>query len=69
MIHITAPDQALRHGLVSDRVHWAIKFDQSTWLALNNNFNIQLRTRAKNDFEKDFFKLMNNSDHREPQEA
>ena len=61
VIHIVALDQALKHGLVLDRVHWVIKFDQSTWLALYIDLNIQLRTRAKNDFQKAFFKLMNNS--------
>ena len=38
-----------------------IEFDQSTWLAPYINFNTRLRTRARDDFEKDFFKLMNNS--------
>ena len=38
-----------------------IEFNQGAWLAPYINFNTQLRTQAKNDFEKDFFKLMNNS--------
>ena len=38
-----------------------IEFDQSAWMKLYIDFNTQLRTRATNDFEKDFFKLMNNS--------
>ena len=38
-----------------------IEFNQSTWLAPDIEFNTQLLTRAKNDFEKDFFKLMKNS--------
>ena len=37
------------------------EFSQSAWLAPYIEFNTQLRTRAKNDFKKDFFKLMNNS--------
>ena len=37
------------------------EFDQNAWLAPYIDFNIQLRTKAKNDFEKDFFKLINNS--------
>ena len=37
------------------------EFDKSTWLAPYIDFNTQLRMKAKNDFEKDFFKLMNNS--------
>ena len=38
-----------------------IEFNQSAWLAPYMEFNTRLRTRAKNNFEKDFFKLMNNS--------
>ena len=44
-----------------DKVHQAIEFDQSPWLALYINFKTQLRMKVKNDFEKDFFNLMNNS--------
>ena len=38
-----------------------IEFDQSPWLKTYIDFKTQLRTAAANDFEKDFFKLMNNS--------
>ena len=38
-----------------------IEFDQSAWIKPYIDFNTQLRTQAKNDFEKDFFKLMNTS--------
>ena len=61
VIHIKALDQALQHRLRLDRIHQAIEFDQSPWLKTYIDFNTQLRTAATNDFEKDFFKLMNNS--------
>ena len=61
VIHIQALDQALRHGLVLERIHRAIGFSQSDWMKSYIDFNPQLRTLATNDFEKDFFKLMNNS--------
>ena len=61
VIHIQALSQALQCGLRLGRIHRAIEFDRSPWLKTYINFNTQLRTAAANDFEKDFFKLMNNS--------
>ena len=61
VIHIRALDQALRHGLVLECIHRVIEFNQSDWMKPYIDFNTQLRTLATNDFEKDFFKLMNNS--------
>ena len=60
VIHIQALNQALQHGLRPDRIHRAIEFDQSPWLKTYIDFNTQLGTAATNDFEKHFFKLMNN---------
>ena len=61
VIHIQALNQVLQHGLRLDPIHREIEFDQSPWLKTYIDFNTQLRTAATNDFEKDFFKLMNNS--------
>ena len=61
VIHIRALDQALKHGLVLERIHKAIEFKQSAWMKEYIDFNTKLRTAATNDFEKDFYKLMNNS--------
>ena len=38
-----------------------IKLKQETWLKLYDDMNTKLREEAKNDFQKDFFKLMDNS--------
>ena len=61
MIHVKALKQALDHGLVLERIHRVIQFKQSAWVKEYIDFNTRLRTVAKNDFEKDFYKLMNNS--------
>ena len=40
-------------------MHEIIQFDQEAWLKSYIDMNTKLRTEAKNDFEKDFFKLKN----------
>uniref|UniRef100_A0A1B6JA38 DNA-directed DNA polymerase n=3 Tax=Homalodisca liturata TaxID=320908 RepID=A0A1B6JA38_9HEMI len=48
-------------GMKLKHVHRVLSFSQSNWLQPYINLNTMERTKAKNDFEKDFFKLMNNS--------
>ena len=61
IIHIRALDQALKHGLVLEKIHRVIEFNQSAWMKEYIDFNTKLRTEAKNDLEKDFHKLVNNT--------
>ena len=42
-------------------MHKVIKFNQEAWLKPYIGMNKKLRKEAKSKFEKDFFKLMNNS--------
>ena len=61
IIHIRASKQALNHELILKRVHRVIQFNQKAWLKPYININPKQRKEAKNEFEKDFFKLMKNS--------
>ena len=59
--HINSLKQALNHGLKFKKIHRVIEFNQKEWLKPYIDMNTELRKAAKNDFEKDLFKLMNNS--------
>ena len=61
VVHIRSLKQSLNHGLILKKVHRVIQFNQETWLKPYIDMNTNLRKQAKNDFEKDFYKLMNNA--------
>ena len=60
-MHIRALKQTLNHGLILKKLDRVIQFNQEAWLKPYIDINTKLRTEAKNDSEKDFFKLMNNA--------
>ena len=55
VIQIRNLKQALNHGLVLEKVHRVIKFNQNACLKPYIDMNTNLRKKAKKDFEKDFF--------------
>ena len=61
VVHISIFKQALNHGLKLKKVHRVIEFNQEAWLKKYIDMNTELRKKASNDFEKYFFKLMNNA--------
>ena len=60
-MRINVLKQALNHGLVLKKVHRVIQFNQKDLLKPYIDMNTKLRKEAKNNFDTDFFKLMNNS--------
>ena len=61
LVHYRLLKFYVRHGMIVDKVHNIISFRQSMWLKKYINFNTQKRNEAVNDFEKDFYKLLNNA--------
>ena len=53
--------QVLNHGLLLKKVHKVNKFNQIDCLKPYMDVNTDLRKKAKDDFGKDLFKLMNNT--------
>ena len=58
VIHVNSLKQALNHGLKLKKIHRVIEFNQKVWLKPCVDMNTELRKAAKNDFEKDLFKLI-----------
>ena len=61
VIHVNSLKQVLSHRLKLKKIHRIIEYNQKEWLKTYIDMNTELRKEAKNDFEKDLFKLMNNS--------
>ena len=61
VVHIKTLQYYLKMGMKMTKVHRIIKFQQRAWLKPWIDFNTGKRKEAKSDFEKDLFKLMNNS--------
>ena len=61
VLHYEALKLYVKYGLRITKIHRGITFQERAWLKGYIDMNTQLRTKSKNDFEGDFFKLMNNS--------
>lgn len=61
VIHYRMLKLALQHGLILQKVHSALKFKQSAWMKPYIELNTKKREQATNGFEKDYYKLKNNS--------
>ena len=58
--HIKNLKQTLNHKTALKKVQRVIKFNQGALLKPYIDMDTELRKRAKNDFEKDLLRLMNN---------
>ena len=61
VVHYEALKTYEKYGIKVTKVHRGIVFHDSTWMKPYIMKNTSLRIKANNKFEKDFFKLMNNS--------
>ena len=63
MLHYRKLKFYILKGMKIKKIHTIYTFKQRKWLGEYTDHNTQMRTKAKSDFEKDFFKLMDNAFH------
>ena len=61
VIHYRTLQLYQERDVVLKKIHRVIEFNQRQWLREYIDFNTKQRKMAKNNFEKNIFKLMNNS--------
>ena len=61
VIHYEALKTYVKHGLRITKIHRGITFQEGAWMKKYIDMNTELRMKSKNNFESNFFKLMNNS--------
>ena len=61
LIHYRILKFYARHGIVVDKIHEKTPFKQNRWPEKILKNNIQKQNRAKNEFERDFYKLLKNA--------
>lgn len=61
VIHYKMLQFVLQHGLILKTIHRAIQFNQSKWMKSYIDLNTELRMKATNNFEKNFYKLLSNA--------
>ena len=61
ILHLKNLQLYLELGLKLTKIHKVLAFDQKDLMRPYIDLNTSLRTASNNDFEKDFFKLMNDS--------
>ena len=59
--HIRSLKKTLHYRLILKKVQKVIEFNQELWLKEYIIRNTELKKQAKNDFQKDLLKIMNNS--------
>ena len=60
LVHYRMLKFCLTHGMIVDKIHETDSSKQSKCLEKHISFNTHKRNNAKNDFEKAFYKLLNN---------
>ena len=68
VVHISALKRALIHGLKLEKMHRVIQFVRTKWRKPYIEKNTKLRMESKSNFEKNYYKLMNNSVYRKTME-